>query len=169
MAKKELFDKKLFGWLIRSLGSFPVSRGESDMQSIRISMELLEQGEALLIFPEGGRNDGETMNPLSKGVAMLAKKNDVPVIPVGLIGAKERLPKGSSKVRRSKMIVAYGEPFTYSQVSTGATEKQNREIFCQELANRIAGLCNAHGFPIKTADSAQLQNTELTPESVPVV
>ncbi|HLP00184.1 MAG TPA: lysophospholipid acyltransferase family protein, partial [Fimbriimonas sp.] len=89
MAKSELFDHKLLGWLISSLGAFRVSRGESDLESIRVAMELLDQGEAILIFPEGGRGDGKQMLPMARGVAMLAKRNNAQIIPVGLIGTFE--------------------------------------------------------------------------------
>src|SRR5436190_23431548 len=52
MAKEELF-KGLFGKLIASVGAYPVKRGEGDTESIRRRIELLEQGRAVLVFPEG--------------------------------------------------------------------------------------------------------------------
>lgn len=71
MAKKTF--RGAFGWLIRSLGAFPVNRGEGDMESIRFTMTSLEKGEAVIIFPEGTRGDGKRLGPLSKGVALIAK------------------------------------------------------------------------------------------------
>ena len=60
MAKEELFKNKLFAWLIRSLGAFPVARGKGDTTVIDTSVERLDNGKNLMIFPEGTRSkDGK--------------------------------------------------------------------------------------------------------------
>src|ERR671932_1512381 len=56
VAKKELFDKRLQGWFLNCLGAFPIRRGESDEESTRTALALLERGEAVVIFPEGTRH-----------------------------------------------------------------------------------------------------------------
>ena len=53
MAKEELFKNKFFGFLIKSLGAFPISRGHGDLGAIKGSLKILAQGDAMLIFPEG--------------------------------------------------------------------------------------------------------------------
>jgi 1-acyl-sn-glycerol-3-phosphate acyltransferase len=149
MAKDELFHNKLFGALITSLGSFPVKRGETDTESIRRAISLLEEGEAVLIFPEGTRGDGESIQELSRGVAMLAKRTNVPVIPVGVIGTNIVMPRGKARGQKHLTTLVYGEPFTYSQIATGVNERENREIFTQTLQQRIAKLCTDNGMPLK--------------------
>jgi 1-acyl-sn-glycerol-3-phosphate acyltransferase len=146
MAKEELF-KGPFGALIASLGAFPVKRGEGDTESIRKSIAVLEAGEALLIFPEGTRSDAKTMLPINRGVTMLAKRTGAKVLPVGIIGTHIVLPKGS-KGKKHPMLVVYGKPFTYQEVATGKTEKENRELFATELEKRILALCNENGLPL---------------------
>jgi 1-acyl-sn-glycerol-3-phosphate acyltransferase len=158
MAKEELFHG-LGGLMLRSLGSFPVKRGDGDTESIRFTMELLEKGEAVLIFPEGTRGDGKTLLPLNRGVAMLAKRTGAKVVPVGLIGTKERLPKGG-KLKRAKITVVYGEPFTYADVATDKSDKVNRETFTRILGEKICALCNEHGFPIQMPISKTMTVTE---------
>ncbi|HWA83389.1 MAG TPA: lysophospholipid acyltransferase family protein, partial [Fimbriimonadaceae bacterium] len=152
MAKEELF-KGLFGKLIASLGAFPVRRGDSDTEAIRKALALLEQGRAVLVFPEGTRGDGKTMGPINRGVAMLAKRSGAMVLPVGVIGTHVIAPKGGKGLKRHRTILAYGEPFTYEQTSTGQSEKENRELFARELERRIIALCAAHGLQLKTAGS----------------
>ena len=56
---------------------------------------------------------------MARGVAMLAKKTGVPVVPAGIVGTK---PK------RRGVVVAYGKPFTYAELATGKNERENREI-----------------------------------------
>jgi 1-acyl-sn-glycerol-3-phosphate acyltransferase len=153
MSKAEMFEKKFLGWLIGSLGAFRVNRGEGDTESVRTAIELLNAGEAILIFPEGTRGNGEVMLPISRGVGLLAKKTNALIIPVGLIGTKERLGKGSSKLHRSVITVVYGKPFTYAEVCNDTNEKKNREIFAKVLAARIVELCNAHGLMVKSGET----------------
>ncbi|MBS1727043.1 MAG: 1-acyl-sn-glycerol-3-phosphate acyltransferase [Armatimonadetes bacterium] len=167
MAKADLFDHKFFGGLIRSLGAFPVNRGEGDTESVKVTIALLNSGEAVLVFPEGTRGDGKTMLPVQRGVSMLAKKTNAQVVPVALIGTVKRWPKGASKPKRSKVLVVYGKPFTYAEVCQDSNEKKNRETFARVLADRIASLCNEHGFMIKSGETSSDQTEVSHPESQP--
>jgi 1-acyl-sn-glycerol-3-phosphate acyltransferase len=153
MAKEELFKHSLFGGLITSIGAFPVKRGETDTESIRKAISLLEEGEAVLIFPEGTRGDGETIQEMSRGVAMLARRTKVPVMPVGVVGTNVVMPRGKIKGQKHLVTLVYGKPFTYEEIATAPTEKQNREVFASELQRRIAELCAANGMPLKIATS----------------
>jgi 1-acyl-sn-glycerol-3-phosphate acyltransferase len=165
MAKEELFRYPFFGWLIRSLGAFPVKRGEGDTESIRLAMEYLKQGEAVLIFPEGTRGDGEAMLPINRGVAMLAKRTGAAVLPVGVIGTHVVMPKGAKRLRRRRMIMAYGEPFTYEQIAVHESEKLNRDAFAAELERRILTLCRENGMPLRSASETERSAVFLPPET----
>lgn len=151
MAKEELFKVPILGPVISSLGAFKVRRGETDTESIRKALSFLEEGRALLVFPEGSRGDGQTFGSINRGVTMLAKRSGAKVVPVGVIGTHDVLPKGASKPKRHRMQVLFGEPLTYEQVATGDKEKENRDAFASELQRRILGLCHAGGLPLRTS------------------
>ena len=153
MAKEELFHNPIFGWFIGSVGSFPVKRGETDTESIRKAIALLEAGEAVLIFPEGTRGDGESIQEMSRGVAMLAKRTKALVVPVGVIGTNIVMPKGKSRGLKHKVTLAYGVPFTYDEIATASGERQNRELFSTALQKRIADLCRDNGMPLRISAS----------------
>lgn len=146
MAKEELFHHRVFGWFIRSLGAFPVKRGEGDTEAIRNAISIIESGEALLIFPEGTRGDGRHIQAVNRGVTMLAKRTGAQVLPVGVVGTHIAWPKGQKKIRRSRIWIVYGEPFTYGDIAKGANEKVNRELFAAELQARILKLCAEKGL-----------------------
>src|SRR3954468_2818514 len=55
VAKKELFDRRLAGWFLNCLGAFPIKRGEADEESVETAKQILNRGNALVIFPEGTR------------------------------------------------------------------------------------------------------------------
>jgi 1-acyl-sn-glycerol-3-phosphate acyltransferase len=146
MAKKELFRVFGLGWLIRSLDAFPVERGAGDSAAIRHAIEMLRQGRALILFPEGTRGDGKTLGPLTPGVAMLAKKTGAKVVPVGVVGTQIAWPKHRKRPRRHRTIVVYGEPFTYEEVTAGTGEKEGREVFAAHLSKRLVELCAREGL-----------------------
>lgn len=84
MAKAELFNNKLFGWYLRSIGVFPVKRGEADIKSIKTSLKLLKENKIMGIFPEGTRNKTGDLKA-EPGVAMLAIRAQAPVLPIAII------------------------------------------------------------------------------------
>lgn len=153
MAKEELFRVPLLSPLIKSLGAFPVRRGESDTAAIRKTMDWLESGQAVLVFPEGQRGDGLTMGAVQPGIAVLAKRTKAVIVPVGLSGTEHVLPKGKKGVHPRPMTVVYGEPFTYeSSVATGSGVNE-RQRFANELARRISEACKEAGMPVKICES----------------
>lgn len=120
MAKEELFRNKLFGWLIRNLGAFPVSRGKGDMAVLDTAVERLENGYNLMIFPEGTRSKDGKVHRGHSGAAVIAARSGKPVIPVGVVfGEKLKF--------RTKITVKYGEPINpadYVEISDTPNPRQ---------------------------------------------
>lgn len=157
-AKKELFFFPL-GALIRSLGAYPVSRGESDSSAIRTTIELLKAGHAVIMFPEGSRGDGTTLGEIQAGVSMLAKRSEAVVLPVGLAGPHKMLAKGKVFPRRARITICYGRPFTYQDiVELAGSEREAKAAFMPELERRIVEACHEAGLPVRTASEASNHN-----------
>ena len=150
MAKEELFRTVIIGPLIRSVGAFPVRRGPGDISAIKLAIKKLEEGNVLIMFPEGTRGDGETLGKIQSGVAMLAKRSGALVVPVGVSGSHKMLPKGAKLPRFSRLKVAFGEPFKYADTATAQTEKENRKLFADELSRRIVEQCRIAGLELRT-------------------
>lgn len=156
MAKEELFKIPVLGFLCRSVNAFPIKRGAGDIEAIRIAMGILQSGKAMLIFPEGTRGMGEYLGKMTPGAAMLAKKTGAPVIPVAIIGTHKILAKGSNKIRRGRMTVIYGQPFTYAEATEGVPKSGEKEAFLNELQSRLIALCHEGGLPLKIAENSSL-------------
>lgn len=151
MAKQELF-KGLFGWGISSVGAFPVRRGENDTDAIRKAIELLEDGQALLLFPEGERGDGVNLGSINRGVAMLAKRTGAKIVPTAIIGTREMLPRGAKGVKRGHVRIVFGVPFAFDDV-TSASGGAGRDAFTGFLAARLVDLCAEHGLMLRGSEA----------------
>lgn len=91
MAKSELFKSRIFGYIIRQLGAFPIHRGRVDQKSFRESVRILRTGQLLTIFPEGHRIPGSGLGRFHEGPATLALMTGTPLIPVCIVGS-EHMP-----------------------------------------------------------------------------
>lgn len=104
IAKKELFDFKPFGWLISRLHAHPLNRG-SGAEAIRTGTSLLEAGEALIIFPEGGRSKTDEFRPAKAGVGLVAQKTGALVVPAYIDNSH-----AAALVRLKRVSITYGKP-----------------------------------------------------------
>lgn len=89
MAKQELFENPVFSWVIRQLNAFPVQRGSADRVAIRKALALLEQQELVGIFPEGTRSKTGQLGTSEPGMALIAAKAGVPIVPTALFGTNQ--------------------------------------------------------------------------------
>jgi len=86
MAKKELFEIPVFGFILKKLGAFPVRRDEVDLTAMKTALKHLKNGDVVGIFPEGTRL--KSLGEFHLGAASLALKAGVQVLPVGLINVR---------------------------------------------------------------------------------
>ena len=96
MAKQSLFDVPLLGRALLALGAFPVTRGSADREAMKAAESVLAAGEALIIFPEGTRKSGMSIDALHDGTMFIAHRTGASVIPVGIYGTEHpfrRIPK----------------------------------------------------------------------------
>ncbi len=110
LGKQELFSPRPLGWFMRSMGAFAVRRGAADLDAMRAALELLRNGEVLLVFPEGARQPRDDIAPIFDGTAWLAAKSGASVLPVGIAGTRESMPSGARFPRRTQVAIVVGEP-----------------------------------------------------------
>ncbi len=135
IGKKELWKYRFFGRILNSMNMIPVDRHNTDMEAMRACMRVTRQGGILGIFPEGTRYKNGVMEDLESGVAMIALRSRVPLIPMYITG----------KVRLFRPLDVYiGEPILMDDLRQ---EGINTET-CHKLLGRItqtyAGLQAAH-------------------------
>lgn len=117
-----VFYKGMGWWFYRMHKAIPLKERGPNKESFVRGLEVLRGAGVIAIFPEGwGNGHGEPWRG-SPGVAMLASKSHVPVLPARISGAKEVLPKGAFFPRFVKITVTYGEPIPFN-----GAEKPDKE------------------------------------------
>lgn len=136
MAKDQLFHIPILGFLLRKLGIISVKRGGNDLTAIKTSMKALSGGNRLLVFPEGTRVDEQGDVEAKGGVAMMAVRTGVPMIPV-YCGGKHKFLR--------KTTIVFGEPYIPVIAGRRPTPDENRAI-AREILNRIYALSEVSGW-----------------------
>mgnify|MGYP000662093765 CR=1 FL=1 len=112
MAKKEVFDSKYSGWLMRKMRHIPVDRG-SGADSYEEAVKQLKLGELVGVYPEATISRSFEIKAFKSGAARMAIEADVPIVPHIVWGAQRIWTKGHPRnMRRPKVPIAIhvGEP-----------------------------------------------------------
>ena len=124
MGKKEMWKIAPLGKVFSALGAFPVNRGTADREALRTCVEVLRNGEPLVLFPEGTRRSGPVVEDLFDGAAYVAAKAGVPIVPVGIGGSEGAMPKGAKFLKPVKVHMIIGKPLEVEQGEGGRTPRR---------------------------------------------
>lgn len=112
MAKEEIWRSPRLGAVVASLGGFPVNRSGADRLALDRARSVLDQGDVLILFPEGTRRSGPAVEDLLEGAAFLAARTGAPMVPIGIWGTEQAMPKGARLPRRSRVRLVVGPPLS---------------------------------------------------------
>jgi 1-acyl-sn-glycerol-3-phosphate acyltransferase len=135
MAKESLFNFPFIGWNLKGGGHIPVNREDkrSAVKALAEARRKVQAGKSVLIFAEGSRSHGGEMRKFKSGAAHLAIKTGATVVPIGIRGSAEALPRGTIQVRPARIRVRIGEPLR-------ATDFDGAEDLTAVLQGRIRKL-----------------------------
>jgi 1-acyl-sn-glycerol-3-phosphate acyltransferase len=138
LAKEGLFKIPLLGSHLKLAGHVPVPQKDprAALRTMQAAADnIREKRISMLIFPEGGRTRDGSLQEFKEGVAYIAIKAGVPIIPVALAGTREVLAMGSAVVRRGKVTLRVGDP-----ISTEGLSLKERQKLTDEVRGRIEAL-----------------------------
>ena len=132
----------LFFWplgiLIRNLNSIPVNRSTLDIKTLKLVLSVLNQGNPLLVFPEGTRSCNDQIQSGKKGIGLLLAKSGVPVVPAKVIGGCKVLGRGMIFPRIGKQIVIkYGSVVYMKDLDPGKSASNRYEVIAQRVISEI--------------------------------
>jgi 1-acyl-sn-glycerol-3-phosphate acyltransferase len=122
MAKSQLFGPRLLTYIYSHGGVFPIRRGHRDEEAFKTVFTILEKGEMLLVYAEGGRSRSGELGEVRPGIGRIALESGAPVVPVAI--------HGSANVRRwrrfsfPKVTVQFGEPISFAVEESPDRERQ---------------------------------------------
>jgi 1-acyl-sn-glycerol-3-phosphate acyltransferase len=140
LGRHDLWDHKWLGFIISRLNTYPVNRDNPGKSVFRYADDALGKGLVFGLFPEGGRSDDGKLMRGEMGVAHIVKRSGAPVVPAALVGPQIMLPVGASRLKRTKLIVEYGDPLFFSPDT-------RREEIVHTIMSRIAALMTKNGLP----------------------
>ncbi|MFW6278654.1 MAG: lysophospholipid acyltransferase family protein [Bacillota bacterium] len=131
LAKKELFDTPVFGWVLNKIGVIPIKRGKPDLKALRRSFAVLKENKVLGVFPEGTRNKPGSNRKAQPGAVLIALKSKAPILPVGI--------KNITKNKRTR--VSIGQPFTlddfYDRKLDSEEKKRAGKVIMDKIETEI--------------------------------
>jgi 1-acyl-sn-glycerol-3-phosphate acyltransferase len=141
LARSNLF-KGAFGRFLRSVNTRPVDQEGFAREGLKAMIDLLGQGWPVLVFPEGERAWDGVMQPFKPGVHLIIKKSLAPVVPCGIAGAHEALPRrrkppipGHSPLflppGDSTIAVVIGQPLDGARFAKMPREAALAELFAE--------------------------------------
>jgi 1-acyl-sn-glycerol-3-phosphate acyltransferase len=138
--KKELFESGSTRWLVSLISVIPVDREMADTSAVRGLLRALQQGHDILMSPEGTRSPDGLVRPFQVGFAKLAYKANALVVPVGIHGAAQALPRGVHMPRPKQIVVSVGAPLDPQTYWSGKPDQADFEAFAEATRQAIVDL-----------------------------
>ncbi len=145
MAKSQMFGTPVLTYIYSHGGVFPVRRGHHDEEAFKTAFTILERGEMLLMYAEGGRSRTGELGEVKPGIGRIALESGAPVVPVAIHGSAS--VRRWKRLRFPKVTVQFGEPLHFPTEESPSRERQlevSEQIFAP-VREMYAGLATRNG------------------------
>ena len=140
MAKSQLFQPGAANFIFGHGGVFPVRRGHHDEDAFQTAFKLLGDGNAVVMYCEGGRSrTGKLADEAKPGIGRLALQSGVPVVPIAILGSHK--VRNWKRLQFPKVTIQYGEPFKFPVLADPSREQQ--QVVADYILERIRELHTA--------------------------
>ena len=145
LSKSELFHNFFLGGAIRMLGGVPVIQEDRNAaaSALKALLNLLQEGNSVILFPEGSRSPDGKLKPLEGGTALISIKSGVPIIPAYVTGSFEAMPSGAKWVKPKKIRLIFGKAI-YPPGDADKSSKAAREELTQLLTKTLSDMENKY-------------------------
>ncbi len=116
IARKTLFGNPIFAFLIKALDAIEIDRERGGLAGLREMLKRLQDNKKVLLFPEGTRTTTGEIQELKLGFVPVARRSEVPLIPVAVVGAYKILAKGQRWPKRQPLAVVFGSPILPAEI-----------------------------------------------------
>ncbi len=140
MTKNSEFKHPFIREILRMAGAFPVMRYRTDVVAVRNALRVLQNGHLMGVFPEGERSWDGRMQPFKKGTLRLILAAGKPVIPVGISGIYELMPRWTHSLKRVPVRIEIGKPIRFASISIVDQTKEDVKLVDSQLGDAIQRL-----------------------------
>jgi len=128
LARSTLFKNPAFSFFLKIVDSIEIDRERGGLSGLREMLSRLRSGKVVLLFPEGTRTQDGSIGIVKPGFFPIAKRSDVPLIPVAIVGAFECMPKGSKWIFPKPIAVVFGKPIPPEDYRNWTEEQAVRAV-----------------------------------------
>ena len=142
IAKSELFKIPFFGWYMSLAGYVPIERdvSASAHRTIGSVADVIDQGDCVLIFPEGTRSKTGELGPFKRGSLMAAFSSGASVVPIAISGSYQMMPKKTFVINRVPISIKFGQPISFNKYHGIKPSKNDYELELNRLREEIQRL-----------------------------
>ncbi|NBB77745.1 MAG: 1-acylglycerol-3-phosphate O-acyltransferase [Bacteroidetes bacterium] len=152
IAKKELFDTPIIGWMMTMAGDIPVARGQlrQRVSVFKKSRYYLSRNISVMFFPEGTRSRSGKMNRFNTGAFDLAIREGLPILPLVIDGTRDCLPKKSWVFsHRAEVRLEVLQPIT----TNGYKKSESKELTQHVRSVMLRKLAEMRNLPVEEVDA----------------
>ncbi|RDY70108.1 1-acyl-sn-glycerol-3-phosphate acyltransferase [Halobacillus trueperi] len=132
LAKEELFKNPVIGGILKKVHAFPIKRGMRDRNALRKGLDILKEGHALGLFPEGTRQENGEIGKGLAGAGFFALRSEAAIVPCAIIGPYKKF---------KKLKVVYGEPIDMTEYRE---QKASAQVVTDRIMEEIRQLHKIH-------------------------
>ncbi|HEU4683361.1 MAG TPA: lysophospholipid acyltransferase family protein [Nitrospira sp.] len=126
--------------ILRWLGWIPLKLGRLDRTAFHQAVRLINEGNVVVIFPEGGRTPTGQLREAKPGLGIIVAQTGCPVVPAFLDGTFQVLPSGATWPKLHPVTVRFGEPLSFPQPEDRRGTKEFYQYVSRTVMERIAAL-----------------------------
>lgn len=139
LARENLFRFPIVGWVLHRWQAVPVDREGGGAKGLKIILDRLLAGGAIILFPEGTRTRDGHLQPARSGIGLTVIKSAAPVVPVRVFGTYEAYSRHTRFPRPRRVAVKYGRPMLFEALRAEAKvcSRQRLKELYQQIADQI--------------------------------
>jgi len=139
LARDNIFHVPILASILRSWEVVPVDRDGGTGRGLKEILHRLEQGGAIILFPEGTRSRHGDLNPARSGIGLTVIKSGAPVVPARVFGTRDAFGPHHRLPRPRRLAVKYGKPMWFQALRAEAANcsKQRLKEIYQQVADEI--------------------------------
>ncbi len=133
----DFYARRPMRWFFALVGAIPVAGGRMARQGLRRAIATTKLGSVVGIFPEGRLSRDGRRGPAQRGIAVIARRTDASIVPVGILGSRRAWPHGAPHPRSARVLIGFGPPMRWTPPPPHVPLRDAELAFGAELMARI--------------------------------